>query len=159
MEPTLSKPTAVLVQRRRSLSNSHARGLQSVSIDGDLNRPKDAFRVDDLTRPYNRLASPFTSASRFDQYWRFQPSQLHELPYTNLSLGLCWVSRNTFSRSIADVQGHSCQVGGRGVRWRSNDGTGAQQEMDGSRVDLSELVGVVEMEQDKAEIATKAKVE
>ena len=29
-----------------------------------------------------------------------------------------------------------CQVGGRGVRWRSNDGTGAQQEMDGSRVDL-----------------------
>ena len=52
-----------------------------------------------------------------------------------------------------------CQVGGRGVRWRSNDGTGAQQEMDGSRVDLSELVGVVEMEQDKAEIATKAKVE
>ena len=29
-----------------------------------------------------------------------------------------------------------CQEGGRGVRWRSNDGTGAQQEMDGSRVDL-----------------------
>ena len=29
-----------------------------------------------------------------------------------------------------------CQGGGRVVRWRSNDGTGAQQEMDGSRVDL-----------------------
>ena len=44
-------------------------------------------------------------------------------------------------------------------RWRSNDGTGAQQEMVGSRVLSSELVGIVEIEQDKAEIATKAKVE
>ena len=49
-------------------------------------------------------------------------------------------------------------------RWKSNDGTGAQQEMDGSTVGSIkpvevELVGIIEIEQDKAEIATEAKVE
>ena len=36
-------------------------------------------------------------------------------------------------------------------RWRSNDGTGAQQEMVGSRVLSSELAGIVEIEQDKCQ--------
>ena len=39
------------------------------------------------------------------------------------------------------------------------DGTGAQQETDRSRVVLSKLVGMVEIEQNRAEIETKAKVE
>ena len=43
-------------------------------------------------------------------------------------------------------------------RWRNNDGTDAQQEMVGSRVLSSELAGIVEIEQDKAEMVTKVEV-